>query len=212
MDSRRQKNNKDFLGYYLPKKPFSIAITSIFAALTCVLTMLISVPVPATGGYINIGDVGVMLTALIFGPVIGSLAGGIGSAFADIFLGYPIWAPATFIVKGLEGLIVGLIANPRKVRTYFNSYDIIAVIIGGLTMVFGYFVVEAFIFNFGIASAIVELPGNLFQSIIGAIISISFIVVLRIVIKLSNPQVFDLIFIPIEIEDPLKLKESNKDI
>jgi len=104
-------------------------------------------------------------------------------------------------VKGLEGLIVGLIANPRKVRTYFNFYDIIAVIVGGLTMVFGYFIVEAFVFNFGIASALVELPGNLFQSIIGAIISISFIVVLRIVIKISNPQTFDLIFIPIEIDE-----------
>ncbi|MBA7606280.1 hypothetical protein ES703_13428 [subsurface metagenome] len=201
MESKRSKKNRDFFGYYLPKSPFSIAITSIFAALTCVLTMLISIPVPATGGYINIGDVGVMLTALIFGPVIGSLGGGIGSALADIFLGYPIWAPATFIVKGLEGLIVGLIANPRKVRTYFNFYDIIAVIIGGLTMVFGYFIVEAFVFNFGIAPALVELPGNLFQSIIGAIISISLIVVLRIVIKISNPQVFDLIFIPIEIDE-----------
>ncbi|MBA7500078.1 hypothetical protein ES708_00963 [subsurface metagenome] len=201
MESKRSKKNRDFFGYYLPKSPFSIAITSIFAALTCVLTMLISIPVPATGGYINIGDVGVMLTALIFGPVIGSLGGGIGSALADIFLGYPIWAPATFIVKGLEGLIVGLIANPRKVRTYFNFYDIIAVIIGGLTMVFGYFIVEAFVFNFGIAPALVELPGNLFQSIIGAIISLSLIVVLRIVIKISNPQVFDLIFIPIEIDE-----------
>jgi len=187
MESKRPKKNRDFLGYYLPKNPFSIAITSIFAALTCVLTMLISIPVPATGGYINIGDVGVMLTALIFGPVVGSLG--------------PIWAPATFIVKGLEGLIVGLIANPRKVRTYFNFYDIIAVIIGGLTMVFGYFIVEAFVFNFGIAPALVELPGNLFQSIIGAIISLSLIVVLRIVIKISNPQVFDLIFIPIEIDE-----------
>ncbi|GAH51462.1 unnamed protein product, partial [marine sediment metagenome] len=98
MESKRSKKNRDFFGYYLPKSPFSIAITSIFAALTCVLTMLISIPVPATGGYINIGDVGVMLTALIFGPVIGSLGGGIGSALADIFLGYPIWAPATFIV------------------------------------------------------------------------------------------------------------------
>lgn len=201
MESKRSKKNRDFLGYYLPKTPFSIAITSIFAALTCVLTMLIYIPVPATGGYINIGDVGVMLTALIFGPVIGSLGGGIGSALADIFLGFPIWAPATFIVKGLEGLIVGLIANPRKVRTYFNFYDIIAVIIGGLTMVFGYFIVEVFIFNFGIAAALIELPGNLFQSIIGAIISISLVVVLRIVIKKSNPQVFDLIFIPIEIDE-----------
>ncbi|MHA1670651.1 MAG: ECF transporter S component [Promethearchaeota archaeon] len=201
MESKKSKQKRDFLGYYLPISPISIAITSIFAALTCILTILISIPVPATGGYINIGDVGVMLTALIFGPIIGSLGGGIGSALADIFLGYPIWAPATFIVKGLEGLIVGLIANPRKVRTYFNFYDIIAVIVGGLIMVFGYFVIEAFIFNFGIASALVELPGNSFQFVIGAIVSICFIVVLRIVIKISNPQVFDLIFIPLEIDE-----------
>ncbi|MFX0048052.1 MAG: ECF transporter S component [Candidatus Hermodarchaeota archaeon] len=199
MENKIEAEERNFLGYYLPKKPFSIAITSIFAALTCVLTMLISIPIPATQGYINIGDVGVMLTALIFGPVIGSLGGGIGSALADIFLGYPIWAPATFIVKGLEGLIVGLIANPRKVRTFFNVFDIFAVILGGLVMVFGYFIVELFIFNFGLAAALAELiPGNLFQFVVGATISLIFIIVLRIVIKKSNPQVFDLIFIPIE--------------
>ncbi|MFW9952602.1 MAG: ECF transporter S component [Candidatus Thorarchaeota archaeon] len=201
MENKIEVKQRNFLGYYLPKKPFSIAITSIFAALTCVLTMLISIPIPATQGYINIGDVGVMLTALIFGPVIGSLGGGIGSALADIFLGYPLWAPATFIVKGLEGLIVGLIANPRKVRTYFNVFDIIAVIFGGLFMVFGYFIVELFVFNFGLAAALAELPGNLFQFAVGALISLIFIIVLRIVIKISNPQVFDLIFIPIELEN-----------
>jgi len=200
MENKIEVKQRNFLGYYLPKKPFSVAITSIFAALTCVLTMLISIPIPATQGYINIGDVGVMLTALIFGPVIGSLGGGIGSALADIFLGYPLWAPATFIVKGLEGLIVGLIANPRKVRTYFNVFDIIAVIFGGLFMVFGYFIVEFFVFNFGLAAALAELPGNLFQFAVGALISLIFIIVLRIVIKISNPQVFDLIFIPIEFE------------
>jgi len=189
------------MGYYLPKKPFSIAITSIFAALTCVLTMIISIPVPATGGYINIGDVGVMLAAMIFGPIIGSLSGGIGSALADIFLGYPIWAPATFIVKGLEGLIVGLVSNPRKVRTYFNIYDILAVIIGGFTMVSGYFFIEAFIFNFGIAAALVEVPGNLFQFIFGAIISLISILILRVVIKVSNPQVFNQIFVPLDTDE-----------
>jgi uncharacterized membrane protein len=201
MENKIEVEDRNFLGYYLPKKPFSIAITSIFAALTCVLTMLISIPIPATLGYINVGDVGVMLTALIFGPVIGSLGGGIGSALADVFLGYPIWAPATFIVKGLEGLIVGLIANPRKIRTYFNVFDIIAVIFGGLIMVFGYFIVELFIFNFGLAGALAELPGNLFQYAVGAITSLIFIILLRIVIKKSNPQVFDQIFIPIESEE-----------
>jgi len=199
-NNKNSLKKRDFMGYYFPQKPLPIAITSIFAALTCILTIVISIPVPATGGYINIGDVGVILTAMIFGPILGSISGGVGSALADIFLGYPIWAPATFIVKGLEGFVVGLISNPRKVRTYFNLYDIVAAIIGGCVMVFGYFIVEAFIFNFGIVAALVELPGNLFQLIFGAIISIIFIIVLRIVIKLSNPQVFEQIFIPLDTE------------
>ncbi|MFW9936736.1 MAG: ECF transporter S component [Promethearchaeota archaeon] len=201
VENNKKLKGRTFIGYFLPNNPFSIAITSIFAALTCALTMLISIPIPATGGYINIGDVGVMLAAMIFGPIVGSLSGGIGSALADLFLGYSIWAPATLIVKGLEGLIVGLISNPRKVRTYFNFYDILATIIGGLFMVFGYFIVEAFIFNFGITAALIEVPGNFFQFIFGAIISLISIVVLRIVIKLSNPQVFNHIFITIDSEE-----------
>ncbi|MFX1407001.1 MAG: ECF transporter S component [Promethearchaeota archaeon] len=201
VENNKNLKGRTFIGYFLPNNPFSIAITSIFAALTCALTMLISIPIPATGGYINIGDVGVMLAAMIFGPIVGSLSGGIGSALADLFLGYSIWAPATLIVKGLEGLIVGLISNPRKVRTYFNFYDILATIIGGLFMVFGYFIVEAFIFNFGITAALIEVPGNFFQFIFGAIISLISIVVLRIVIKLSNPQVFNHIFITIDSEE-----------
>jgi uncharacterized membrane protein len=201
IEPNNKLKRKSFMGYYFPNNPFSIAITSIFAALTCVLTMLISIPIPTTGGYINIGDVGVMLAAMIFGPIIGALSGGIGSALADIFLGYSIWAPATLIIKGLEGLIIGLISNPRKVRTYFNLYDILAAIIGGLTMVLGYFIVEAFIFNFGISAALIELPGNLFQFVFGATISLISIVVLRIVIKLSNPQVFNYVFLSLDSEE-----------
>jgi len=201
LENEKSLKKRTFLGYYLPSNPFSIAITSIFAALTCVLTMVISIPIPATGGYINIGEAGVMLGAMIFGPVIGSLAGGIGSALADIFLGYPIWAPATFVVKGLEGLIVGLVSNPRKVRTYFNIYDVLAAIVGGLTMVSGYFLIESFIFNFGIAAALVEVPGNLFQFLFGAIISLISIVILRVVIKISNPQVFNQVFVSIDTEN-----------
>ncbi|MHA1106367.1 MAG: ECF transporter S component [Promethearchaeota archaeon] len=61
--------------------------------------MTVSIPVPATGGYINIGDLGVLLAGLIFGLIIGFISGGVGSVLADIFLGFPIWAPATFLVK-----------------------------------------------------------------------------------------------------------------
>ncbi|MCK4481520.1 MAG: ECF transporter S component, partial [Candidatus Lokiarchaeota archaeon] len=100
------KNNKttrsnQFKGYLF--NVLSISIIAIFSALVCILTMIISIPIPATQGFINIGDSGVMISGLLFGPIIGGFSGGIGSALADIFLGYTIYAPGTLVIKGLEG-------------------------------------------------------------------------------------------------------------
>jgi uncharacterized membrane protein len=189
---------KNFKGYFFPTDAIALSITSIFAAIACVLTMTVSIPVPATGGYINIGELAVMLSGLIFGPIIGFLSGGVGSALADIFLGYPNWAFWTFLVKGLEGFLVGLIANPRIFHGKRTYKDIIGVIAGGSLMVFGYFIVELFVFNFGIVASLSEVPGNFFQFIFGAIGSILLIVILRISILNSNPQTFERIFV---IED-----------
>ena len=198
MSKTKLIKKKNFRGYYFPTDAISISITSIFAAIACVLTMTIQIPIPATGGYINIGDLGVMLTGLIFGPIIGFISGGVGSALADIFLGFPIYAPITFVVKGVEGFVVGLIANPRIFHGKRTYKDILAVIMGGLLMVFGYFVVELLVFNVGIVASLTEVPGNFFQFIFGAIGSIFLIVILRISIINSNPQTFERIFV---IED-----------
>lgn len=199
-ESKLIKKNK-FRGYYLPNDAISLSIMSIFAAITCILTMTVTIPVPATGGYINIGDLGVMLAGLIFGPIIGFMSGGVGSALADIFLGFPIWAPATFVVKGLEGFVVGLIANPRIFHGKRTYKDILAVIAGGLLMVLGYFIVELLVFNFGMVASLSEVPGNFFQFIFGAIGSIILIVILRISILKAIPQTFERIFVIEDIED-----------
>ena len=194
-EKRFQMLEKTFLGYYLPTNPFVISLIAIFAALTCVMTMTIEIPVLATGGYINIGDFIVMFTGLMFGPIIGGLAGGIGSCLADIFLGWPLYALPTLIIKGLEGFVVGIIANPKKESIRINLRDILAVIIGGLIMVSGYFIVEAFILNYGILNASIEVPGNLFQFIFGAVASIILIIPIRKNIVIGLPQVFDKLFI-----------------
>ena len=164
-DNKLIINKRKILGYYLPTDAISLSITAIFAAIACILTMIIQIPVPTTAGYINIGDLGVMLAGLIFGPIIGFISGGVGSALADIFLGFPLYAPITFIVKGLEGFVVGLIANPRIFHGKRTYKDILAVISGGILMVLGYFIVQLFIF--GIVAALIEVPGNLFQFIFG---------------------------------------------
>ena len=195
MNKEIKQKEKNFKGYLLPTKPFPISLISIFAGIICILTMLVTVPVPSTGGYINIGDFGVMISAMIFGPIVGSISGGIGSALADLFTGYTIYAPATLIIKGLEGFIVGLISDPRKIsdKEYFR--DVLAPFIGGPIMVLGYFITEAFIFNLGIPSALAEIPGNLFQFLFGAIASIVTVLFLRKQIMKAFPDAIEKIFI-----------------
>lgn len=193
-NTQSNSNRKDFFGYLIPKDSLSLSIIGIFSALICILTMIISIPIPATQGFINIGDAGVMITGLLFGPIIGGIAGGVGSSLADIFLGYTIYAPATLIIKGLEGFIVGIIANPKKQNSRINHKDIISVITGGLIMTYGYFLYE--IFLFGVPGAVYELLLNgIIQFGLGALIAILFIMSIRKTLTLNFPQVFDKLFI-----------------
>ncbi len=195
MEKKNQKSSYAFKGYFLPNNSLIISIIGIFAALICVFTLLIRIPVPATTGYINIGDFGVMFTGLLFGPIIGGIAGGLGSAIADI-IGFPQFAIPTLIIKGLEGFFVGLIANPKRESSRIGFRYIIAVLIGGSIMVIGYFVVE--IFMYGLSAALIEVPGNLFQLLFGIVTSLILITTARKPIVNNLPQVFDKIFIKLE--------------
>jgi uncharacterized membrane protein len=200
MEKKDSFKSKNFIGYLLPSNVLSISIIGIFAALVCVLTLIIRIPVPVTTGYINIGDFGVMLSGLYFGPIIGGLTGGIGSAIADI-IGYPQFAIPTLIIKGFEGFIVGLISNPKKKVLKIDYRDVIAVIIGGSIMVVGYFLVELPIY--GLGDALFELPGNLFQFGFGVIGSLILVVATRKILTVNFPQVFERIFISTDKEEPI---------
>ncbi|MDH5419043.1 MAG: ECF transporter S component [Candidatus Bathyarchaeota archaeon] len=88
-----------------------LSILAMFIAVVCVATVILKIDIPATRGFFNVGDSMVYVTALLFGPVIGGIAGGIGSSLADIILGIPWYAPGTLVVKGVEGLIVGYLGH-----------------------------------------------------------------------------------------------------
>lgn len=122
-------------------RPQKIAITAIFAALVCVTTMIFSIYVPQTRGYFNIGEGMVYITALLFGPVIGSIAGGVGSMFADLLLGYAQFAPATLIIKAIEGGIVGVISRKTinfKSKSSWKIFTLISgLIVGAILMGIG---------------------------------------------------------------------------
>ncbi len=193
MENEEQAPPDHYIERLTPRLILSLSLIGVFSALICVLTMVISIPIPATQGFINIGDAGVMICGLLFGPIIGSFSGGVGSALADIFLGYAIYAPGTLVIKGLEGFLVGFIANPKKYYEKINYRDILAVIAGGSMMAIGYFLYE--IILFGLAAASYELILNgIIQFGLGGLVAITFIAAARKPIINNLPQVFDKIF------------------
>ena len=84
-----------------------IVMCALLTAMTFAATMLIQIPVGI--GYINFGDAVVMTSGVVLGPVGAMAVGALGSSLADIATGYMVDAPFTFIVKGLEGFICGLL-------------------------------------------------------------------------------------------------------
>ncbi len=119
------------------------AVVAALTALTAVTTLLVRVPVPATNGYFNIGDVFIILAGLWLGPRAGFIAGAFGSAIADA-IGFPVYIPATFVIKGFEGWITGMLARNCSPDSMLRPG--IAAITGGVSMVAGYYVFEAFIY------------------------------------------------------------------
>jgi uncharacterized membrane protein len=150
-----------------------LAYTGVGAGLVAAATMVIQIPAPQTKGYINLGDTLIFTIAMLFGAKIGGLAGGIGSALADIISGYAHWAPFTLIIKGIEGFIVGsFVYRPE------NLYKKLPfLVLAGLEMVAGYFLAEVILY--GIGPALVEIPGNCFQAGSGIVLSILILSAIR---------------------------------
>lgn len=150
-----------------------IAQAGVMAALIAVTTALVQVPIPATKGYLDFGDIMIFVSALTFGPLIGGFAGGVGSAISDAATGYAYFAPFTLIIKGAEGLIAGLISNRVS-----KKRDVIGVTFAGVEMVSGYFLAEFF----GLSerwAALGEVPFNILQIAVGGIIGIPIAIILR---------------------------------
>jgi uncharacterized membrane protein len=145
-----------------------LAIIGLLTALVTVATMAIKIPITATGGYVNLGDSMIFLAAILFGWRYGMIAGGLGSALADILGGYGQWAIPTLIVKGLMGLIVGKIADQDNDKV-LNLRNILSLICGILWMTLGYYLTGAVMLKSFIVP-LSEAPFNLIQGSIGALI------------------------------------------
>ena len=146
-----------------------LVISALMTALVCVATVVIRIPSPMKG-YINLGDGIVLASGWLLSPGYGFLAAALGSALADVFAGYMIYAPATFLIKGAMTLVaaafIKIMKNDRKTLP--------ALLIGGalaeIVMMGGYFVFEGILYGF--AASALNLPANLAQAIAGLAVGI----------------------------------------
>lgn len=141
-----------------------LTFTALFAAIIMLATM-IYIPLGGGGGYLNPGDSMIYAAAWFLGPL-AAAAAAIGSALADIILGYAIYAPATFVIKGLMGLAVGILIKRHGKKLLPK---ILAMSLGALIMATGYFVYEYFVMSLGNA-AVANILWNLVQAAAGVII------------------------------------------
>ena len=155
------------------EKPiFKIVLGAVFAALVCVVTVLFTLPIPATSGYFNLGESIVYIAALTFGPFVGSIAGG-GAAIADLLLAFYPFVPGTLAIKVLEGLVVGSLNGRLKQGTSSATLRAtVSIIIGGGIMIIGYFIYEQIVLGYPMALALAEVPFNVVQVVIGLAVAL----------------------------------------
>lgn len=153
--------------------PAMIALIALLIALTTVFTLLVRIPTPARG-YINLSDVAVTFSSLLFGPWVGAIAGGVGTALADLLGGFPFFAPLSLVAHGLEGFLIGYLGWRRRSVAAL----LLAWLVGTAAMVACYFVGEG-LFYTGWPPALAELPLNVLQGVAGAVVGIPLAMAVR---------------------------------
>ena len=194
-----------------------IIYLAVFTALVFVATIAIAIPMPTgVGAYLNFGDIVIFIASALLGPWGGLVAGGIGSMLADIVYA-PIFAPLTLIVKGTEGLIVGLVVyllrkafRQEKVQDYV-SY-VIAFTIGAILMVSLYCVGTGLMLGIinsgeylaGFSTALLNVPNDLIQGSVSIVGGYALTIGLRKIKYVKN--------ISLEIESHFFKKKDTQEI
>ena len=106
------------------------------------------------------------------GGLVGGIIGGLGPALSDLISGYPQWAIFTFVIDGLQAVLVGLL-----VKKFNPANIIIGSVIAGVWKVFGYFIAGGILSGFG--PALGEIAGNSFQMVVGLIVGFALFTAVR---------------------------------
>lgn len=153
-------------------KTFDLILTSMLASLVFVATLLLNIKLPiGNGGLIHLGTAMLFIASILFGPKKGALAGAIGMGLFDLISGWTLWAPITFLTRGLQGYIVGKIAWSNGRKGISLKFNLLAMTVSVPITIAGYYIGERILYNSWIIP-LASIPGDIVQCIVGIAIAI----------------------------------------
>lgn len=161
-------------------RTFNLIVNAMLIAIVFVATLLLNIrlPIVANGGLVHLGTALLFIIAILFGPKKGAIAGAFGMAIFDLVSGWTLWAPFTFIARGLQGYIVGKIAWSGGRNGSSVLLNLTGMIVSVPIMLGVYYVCEAVLYGSWIIPA-ASIPGNLVQNGVGMVIAIPVAIVLK---------------------------------
>ncbi len=158
--------------------------TALLTALVFVATYFIRIqlPIMASGGLVHLGNIMLFAIAIVFGKQKGAIAGAVGMALFDLSSGWAVWAPFTFIIRGVMGYMIGTIAWSKGREGNSFRINLFALILSAIWMIAGYYISEVILYGNWIAP-MASIPGNITQLVIGIIVGLPFAKILKRYVK-----------------------------
>lgn len=183
------------------KSRFNIYLISLIGVMSAVVFIVnfISIPIPIVVGdvsRIHLGNAFCILAGLLFGPVSGGLAAGIGSALYD--LTNPAYASefyVTFLFKFVLGAVAGLIARGGKRKAANWKLNLTGAITGSVAYIILY-LSKHYIQNFYLlgntqqavlASLVTKAITSLVNAVIAVVISMVLLPAFQLALKQVSP-------------------------
>lgn len=159
---------------------FDLIVSSLLIALVFVATVFLNIklPIGGNGGLVHLGTGMLFISSILFGPKKGAIAGSLGMALFDLMSGWTIWAPGTFIARGLQGYIVGKFAWSKGKNGSSIGLNLLGMVVSIPVMLVVYYLYESIIFGNWIVP-LGSIPGNLIQIAVGMIVAIPVCIVLK---------------------------------
>jgi len=143
---------------------------SLFSAIVFIFTY-IGIQLPAFGAFGGLTHLGTLLMFLIaikYGKYYGALSGAIGMSLFDLLSPWSAWAIGTFFIRLIAGFVFGFIAQDKNGQGTSQIKNWIALGVGGVVIVIGYFIFVAIFLYSGFA-ALSSVPGNILQIVIASL-------------------------------------------